>query len=116
MLDKVPRWMILLIVGCLWLVSQWAVPQVFGNAESRISANSSEIVLVKGVAYTARNSAERAEAGVARLEENFKIVQAAFEKSGDQYREDRNRDEQNRREDQARLNQKLDLLILKQNR
>lgn len=113
MLEKLPRWA-LILVGLVSLKAvDIAVPYIFHTAEKTSEATAAEIKTAKTVAYEARTKADQALAGVEGIKKGIDEMKALDKKFREDYRDDRIRDEEHRRQDQASINSKLDLIIRK---
>lgn len=107
-IDKMPRWALIVVLLVLLKGADLIIPTFFQNQQKKDEAYATEISSIKGVAYQAKNSGERAEAGVSRLEGQIAEIRSAQETFRVEYRQDRQRSEDKREEDQRELLRKLE--------
>ena len=92
MLDKMPKWALICIVIVLLKAADLFIPMVSNNFEKKSDAATAELGELRGLAYQARNKAEKAFEASEELKAQVADVRGAIEVNRKEYREDRIRD------------------------
>lgn len=98
--EKTPKWFLVFCLSVLLLISVPAVKLTFSNTQDNLKAQGEKLKETTALAWQAKESAERAETGVQRLELSINEIKVNQEK---------NRVES--REDKKDLEKKIDILI-----